>query len=185
MNFFSFNAKDRAFASPLLPIFNLVPIERYVARSCDEDPARERMLFIYRSNSFGRWKNSRLLVTGEDTFVDVYLIISNEGDAATLARAETREAKKTLRPVITTACGAGHGVNVEHYTREKTLCRHVITVRKGYPSFRWASRAYQEYENIIYYHQHVPTQFRHLASSYTLFRKSKLGTIHIGICASV
>lgn len=69
-----FNERPRSLASPLLPVFTLIfavrPIERFLRRN----PARDRMIFIYRSNSFRRWKDSRLLATGEDTFVDVYLL---------------------------------------------------------------------------------------------------------------
>lgn len=60
------------------------------------DPARDRTIFIYRSNSFG-WKDGRLPATGEDTFVDVYLLRRGFRAKAAPNTAEGK-LKKTLPP---------------------------------------------------------------------------------------
>lgn len=135
------------------------------------DPARDWTIFIYRSNSSGRWKDSRLLVAGEDTFV--VGIFAADSERRRYGPLRMGEAKKTLRLVIM-ACGVGYELTW-NIKEGETLRRCVITLRKGYPFFRWTFRAYQGYEDTIYLYYYVLKQFRHFCQKNpTLFRKSKL-----------
>jgi len=140
---------------------------------CDETPpATERYLYIDQTRA-DDGRTGRFLTTGEDTFVDVYLLrrISKERRRHGLLR--MGEAKKTLHPIIM-ACGAGHELTW-NITGGETLRRRVITARKGYPPFRRASRAYQGYEATIYYYYYVLKQFRRLRQKNSTFcHKSKL-----------
>lgn len=62
-------------------------------------------IYISIKHSFGRWKDSRLFATGEDTFVERIFAAADFERRRTIAGAGG--AKKTLHPVIM-ACGAGH-----------------------------------------------------------------------------
>lgn len=132
--FFFFNERPRSLASPLLPVFVLGarrarPLSGAISRDF-ATRAPPRTIFIYRSNSFGRWKDSRLHRERTRSFVDVN--IRRGGFRAKAARTIADggqgaggEAKKTLHAVIM-ACGAEHELTW-NIPGGETLCRCVIT----------------------------------------------------------
>lgn len=100
--FFFFNERPRSLASPFGRFrFSLSYSlrARSNATSCDfasRPRPRPNDIYIYRSNSFG-WKDGRLPATGEDTFVDVYLLRRGFRAKAAPTTAEGK-LKKTLLP---------------------------------------------------------------------------------------
>lgn len=102
LSFFFFSTKDHV-RSPRLSVasgfhshIRCAPDRTLHRAILRRDPARDRTIFIYRSNSFG-WKNGRLPTTGEDTFVDVYLLRRGFRAKAAPTTAEGK-LKKTLPP---------------------------------------------------------------------------------------
>lgn len=120
-------------------------------------------------------EDSHFLVTGEDTFYG-HIFVTADFKRRRHRPLWTREAKKTLHPVIMT-CGLGHElINVEYCRRGNIPSTRHYDPKKGYLFFRWASRAYQGYEDTIYYDYYVLQQFRYFVFVKRIvrfFRKSK------------
>lgn len=160
LSFFFFNERPRSLASPFGRFrFSLSYSlrARSNATSCDfasRPRPRPNDIYIYRSNSFG-WKDGRLPATGEDTFVDVYLLRRGFRAKAAPTTAEGK-LKKTLLPG-NNGLRSRAWVNVEYCRRGK---HYIAASLRGETLPILSSgellRAYQGCEDTIcYYYYYI------------------------------